>query len=51
MHIEKPVYGFRISGQPAACLNFGHGHINNSFKITTDIGREYIVQKRYAHIR
>ena len=45
MHIEKAVYAFRIHGQPVSCLNFGHGHINHTFKITTDSGREYILQK------
>ena len=45
MYIEKAVYAFRIHGQPASCLNFGHGHINHTFKITTDTGREYILQK------
>jgi len=45
MNIEKAVYAFRISGQPISCLNFGHGHINSTFKVTTDTGREYILQK------
>ena len=45
MHIEKVAYAFRISGQPVSCLNFGHGHINSTFKVTTDTGREYILQK------
>ena len=45
MYIEKAVYAFRIHGQPVACLNFGHGHINHTFKITTDSEREYILQK------
>lgn len=45
MHIERVAYAFRISGQPVSCLNFGHGHINSTFKVTTDTGREYILQK------
>lgn len=45
MHIEKAAYAFRTAGQPVSCLNFGHGHINNTFKITTDSGKEYILQK------
>ena len=45
MYIEKAAYAFRISGQPVSCINFGHGHINHTFKITTDSGREYILQK------
>lgn len=45
MYIEKAVYAFRINGQPISCLNFGHGHINHTFKIDTDSGKEYILQK------
>lgn len=45
MQIENIACGFRISGQPVSCLNFGHGHINSTFKVTTDTGREYILQK------
>lgn len=45
MQIEKAVYAFRISGQPTECLAFGHGHINHTFKITSDTGKEYILQR------
>lgn len=45
MYIEKVAYAFRISGQPVSCVNFGHGHINSTFKVDTDTGREYILQK------
>ena len=45
MQIERAAYAFRCSGQPVSCLNFGHGHINHTYKITTDSGREYILQR------
>lgn len=45
MHIEPATYAFRLRGQPISCLNFGHGHINTTQKITTDTGNEYILQK------
>ena len=45
MHIEKAAYSFRLNGHPVNCLPFGHGHINNTFKIITDTDREYILQK------
>ena len=45
MHIQKAVYAFRLNGQPASCVDFGHGHINSTFKVTTDTGREYVLQK------
>ena len=45
MRIEKAAYAFRINGHPVSCLPFGHGHINHTYKITTDTGREYILQR------
>ena len=45
MDIERAAYAFRMNGQPVACLRHGHGHINNTLKITTDTGSEYILQK------
>ena len=45
MYIERATYAFRINGQPISCLHYGHGHINHTYKIGTDTGREYILQK------
>ena len=45
MYIEKAAYAFRLNGNPVSCLNFGHGHINHTYKIVTDTGREYILQR------
>lgn len=45
MNIAKAAYAFRLSGQPVNCIEFGHGHINSTFKIITDNGSEYILQK------
>lgn len=45
MYIEKAAYAFRLHGQPVSCVPFGHGHINCTLKITTDLGREYVLQK------
>ena len=45
MTIARQASAFRINGQPVSCLEFGHGHINSTLKITTDTGREYILQK------
>ena len=36
---------FRISGTPVSCVPHGHGHINSTYKVVTDIGKEYILQK------
>ena len=45
MQIEKAAYAFRISGQPIECIAFGHGHINHTYKITSDTGKEYVLQR------
>ena len=45
MEMIKAVYAFRVNGQPETCVHFGHGHINYTYKITTDTGKEYILQK------
>ena len=45
MYIEKAAYAFRLNGNPVSCLNYGHGHINHTYKIVTDTGREYILQR------
>lgn len=45
MSINPAAYAFQISGNPVSCEAFGHGHINNTFKITTDIGAEYVLQR------
>ena len=45
MSIEKAAFAFVLSGRPVQCQEFGHGHINTTFKITTDTGHEYVLQK------
>lgn len=45
MNIEKAAYAFRIHGQPISCINYGHGHINQTYKVDTDTGNEYILQR------
>ena len=45
MHIRQLTGAFKISGTPIAWEEFGHGHINSTFKVTTDTGAEYILQK------
>ena len=45
MIIAKQAYAFRLNGQPVECIEFGHGHINSTYKLTTDTGNEYIMQR------
>ena len=45
MHIEKAAYAFELNGEPISCENYGHGHINQTLKIDTNTGAEYILQR------
>lgn len=35
---------FRIQGTPTRYENYGHGHINQTYKVTTDQGTSYVLQ-------
>ena len=43
--MEKAAYAFQMDGQPVSCHAFGSGHINDTLKVTTDTGREYVLQR------
>jgi len=43
--MEHAVYAFCLKGEPVRCVPFGHGHINSTFKIETDQGAEYVLQR------
>lgn len=45
MQMERSAYAFQMDGTPISCVEFGGGHINNTMKITTDTGAEYVLQK------
>ena len=45
MDIQKLTTAFALDGKPISWREFGHGHINSTFKITTDTGAEYVLQK------
>ena len=44
MHPEHIIGCFHIKGIPVSTEPFGHGHINSTFKVTTDAGCAYILQ-------
>ncbi len=44
MQIEKAAYAFQIDGNPVSCVELSQGHINQTLKITTDTGAEYVLQ-------
>ena len=48
--MEKAVYAFVLRGEPVECIPFGHGHINSTFKIITDQGAEYILQRINTYV-
>ncbi len=50
MQIEQAAYAFRLDGEPLRCQVFGHGHINYTLKLTTDTGREYILQRINSYV-
>ncbi len=43
--MQKSINYFQVEGKPVECRAFGHGHINYTYKVTTDIGKEYILQR------
>ncbi|MGI6716719.1 MAG: phosphotransferase enzyme family protein [Eubacteriales bacterium] len=36
---------FRLEGKTVYCERYGNGHINETYRVVTDTGREYILQK------
>ena len=48
--MEKAVHAFRLQGRPVKCTPFGHGHINSTFKIETDEGAEYVLQRINTYV-
>jgi len=41
----KQASHFRLSGVPITCEHYGQGHINTTYRIRTDVGNDYILQK------
>ena len=50
MHIENAAYAFELNGEPVSCVPYGHGHINQTLKIDTDTGEQYILQRINKHV-
>ncbi len=45
MEIISAAYHFQLEGNITRCKEFGHGHINATYKVDTDAGKSYVVQK------
>lgn len=50
MSIIQAAHAFVLEGAPIQCEEFGHGHINYTYKITTDAGFEYILQRINTYV-
>lgn len=48
--MQQAIHHFQIMSQPVYCKNFGHGNINYTFLITTDNGKQYILQRINTHV-
>ena len=45
MTIEQIASVFCMEGTPVRYREFGHGHINSTYRIETDAGKKYVLQK------
>lgn len=48
--MQQAIHHFQINSQPVYCKSFGHGNINYTFLITTDNGKQYILQRINTHV-
>lgn len=39
------ISAFKVEGKPTAARPFGSGHINDTYRVTTDAGKSYLLQK------
>lgn len=45
MQLPAAAFAFQIKGTPISCREFGQGHINQTLRMQTDAGTEYILQQ------
>ena len=45
MNYKEILESFNLDSQPVSCEGFGNGLINNTFLVTTESGRRYILQR------
>ena len=48
--MEQAVYAFRTNGKPVTCERYGFGHINKTYRIVTNWGYMYELQKINRHV-
>ena len=45
MQLPSAAFAFQTAGNPISCQEFGQGHINQTLKVQTDSGEQYILQR------
>ena len=43
--MQNAIYRFKLDGTPVRCKTYGCGHINRTYLVCTDAGRQYILQR------
>jgi len=48
--MNQPTDQFSLSGDVVLCEPYGSGHINDTYRVVTDIGAQYILQRVNTHV-
>ena len=48
--MKQPTDQFRLSGEVVLCEPYGSGHINDTYRVVTDTGVQYILQRINTHV-
>ena len=48
--MQSAIHAFKLQGNPLSCERYGNGHINETYLVTTETGRLYILQKINHHV-
>jgi len=48
--MNQPTDQFSLSGDVVLCEAYGSGHINDTYRVVTDIGAQYILQRVNTHV-
>ena len=43
MNFQEIAAAFALQGEVICCKEFGSGHINNTFKVSTDADKHYVL--------
>ena len=48
--MKQPTEQFNLSGEVVLCEPYGSGHINDTYRVVTDTGAQYILQRVNTHV-